>query len=407
MLDIYKSCDVSSALAAEREDMAVVRKITVMALIVSLYSCGGADSIGTDLTSSAPNNGLSGTIAGLFAHDSGRPSTNYWMLWSASLSTGNFTQITKAGWADPNQFEAGSDFDIEPKRLGRPGYVFTDHDCKIENLSFFGCVALLDQNGQRESGFITKGKIRGNAKLSPDGRFIALILQDDVSGNGVLELYTTTGDLVSRTFTGVSIAAGAEVEWHPDGRIFFLQNASTRTIYITDKYETSFGTTLTLPESYPGFIRDLAISPNGNSLAFSVIKETDSATLGLSIGETLVIDLMTKQIRKLLNDVQAMQHNEGKSSVLGPRWSPDGRWILVRYESSYSDSSTVDTGTTGGRSYLIAIPSDGVEVPLFPADDKFETAAVKIVTNVLELGAWIDPELSDRWLGESYFWINQ
>ena len=100
-----------------------------------------------------------------------------------------------------------------------------------------------------------------------------------------------------------------------------------------------------------GGIYDFAVSPDGQSLAFS---ETNSAT---GTEDIKLFDLETGSLRQLTNCVDA--------SCTNPTWRPDGR--MIAYERIEYNSALGSVGSSPTRVWLLDLSSEPPSTrPLFP-----------------------------------------
>jgi len=104
-------------------------------------------------------------------------------------------------------------------------------------------------------------------------------------------------------------------------------------------------------------------------LALSVVADASFASVKAT---PWIVNVDGTNIRQLAIDPHA--NGLENTRINHPRWSPDGRWILVKYGGVIGGSIS-NPGVLG---YLFAVPSDGVEVLLSPFDDSIETTAIQI-----------------------------
>jgi Tol biopolymer transport system component len=141
----------------------------------------------------------------------------------------------------------------------------------------------------------------GRPKLSPDGAHIALTLNDvpcvlDRDGEIVAELAQFEG--------------AQDLEWTPDGRLLV---AFGDTIHELDAALSDTSVLAEFPGDAPDF---LAVSPDGSQLAFDLGDPlvTENHVFVMNMDGTGLRQLTTSEL------------NED-----APTWSPDGRWIIVRW----------------------------------------------------------------------------
>ncbi len=158
-------------------------------------------------------------------------------------------------------------------------------------------------------------------KWSPDGRLIACVVEkqfDKIKKKGVL-LIDEKGQ--TKDFFEIELSPSL-VQWSPDGKkIYFVCQRADKPIYadgiyildlVSRDYAKIWG------PNYDAHIDALAVSPTGDKVLF----EKEEPKLGV-----YVLDLMTKDVKYLINGVNAAWFPDGKHIVYTTNIDEDGNTI--------------------------------------------------------------------------------
>lgn len=200
------------------------------------------------------------------------------------------------------------------------------------------------------------------AAWSPDGRQLAFGRSQVI--NTSRDLYVMNGDGSGlRNLTSTPIANEALPAWSPDGkRIAFIRTdpdvALTNiqedpNLYVIDADGTGLAPVL-VGASSPDWP---AWHPNGRSIAY-----VDNAT-----NEINIINVDGSQPRRL--DIEGAV----TGTVLGPKWSPDGRWIVFTTQTGanfFGDRIWIVRADGTGLKRLVPIPDSENFQPRWSPDGK-------------------------------------
>lgn len=358
-----------------------IRPVIMIIFSAIIAACGGGNANNpSPLSSSNPNPDISGHILSV---DEG------W-LWKMNLGTGRFTKISEARYR-------GSKYSLSPAVYKGDEFILRIRDCLPSGKS---CVVTLDESAIKVGQFDLSGRIRGAVKMSRDRQYVALTIQygGSIINDTYLEIYDRNGYLISDERVGTT-AVTLHFDWLPDGRLVYSSNyGDRRSIYVTLPYSAKVERQLSLPSGLKGAIHEVAASPDGKQLAFGLVDESNFAA---TVATPWVVNVDGSNFRQLAVDPHA--GDDEHTHINNPKWSPDGRWILVKYGGARGGSIS-NPGVLG---YLFAVPSDGVKVPLSPGDDSVETSARQIrsywYSAFFERPGSIFN--SDRWPRMDYDWI--
>lgn len=336
----------------------------LLLLSLSLISCGSDDS-----ASSTPTN-INGDLSGKIFIGSGFDGP-----WILDLTTGHYTPIPGVDWDDPDTFPGLARFSAHPARDGSE-FVQTVENCEdTGTLSYDDCFIFHDQQGNISHQFsIAHGAYGtdGPAKLSFNRQFMAVPVATTLP-SGYLRLYSREGQFFGES--NEIVQRSSDFDWLPNNKLVY---ASEQTIYLTDIESTQGSPIITFPLE-DGEPRQLAVSPDGTMLAFTLVTSANPSAIH---GTTWVLDLVSGQLRQL-TDTPAP--NDPGSVIDDPKinfptWSPDGRWILV-----------VESSSRVAIAYIV--PSDGEKV-LVTEDEA--TTARPVLSFYMETLGIADRPLSNK-----------
>ncbi len=307
-----------------------------------------------------------------------------------NLGTGRFTKISETSYS-------GSKFSLSPAVYKGDGFILRIRDCLASDES---CVVTLDESARKVGQFVLSGRIRGTVKMSRDRQYVALTIQygGSIINDTYLEIYDRNGNLISDERVGTT-AITLYFDWLPDGRLVYSGDVGDgRSIHVTSPYLAEVERQLSLPPNLEGTIREIVASPDGKQLAFDLVDESNFAA---TVATPWVVNIDGSNLRQLAVDPHA--GDQEHTHINNPKWSPDGRWILVKYGGAKGGSIS-NPGVLG---YLFAVPSDGVKVPLSPYDDSIETSARQIHSywHSAFYGRPGSIFNADRWPRMDYDWI--
>lgn len=311
-------------------------------------------------------------------------------LWKISLSTGRVSKIS-----EEEVVPLGSAY-LSPAAYTGDEFVMAVNRCIPGRV--VSCIFILDKNAKEITWFdIPNGSIKGAPKLSRDRQYVAFEIEYG-GGNIYLEIYDRSGNLISDDFLGTS-GVRLYIDWLRDGSLVYsnYHDDVSRKIYVTSPYSAKVVRDLTLPAGLEGKVGEIVASPDGKQLVFSIV---DQGSVATTAATPWVVNVDGSNFHQLAVDPHA---GDGELTYINdPKWSSDGKWILVRYGGAIGGGIS-NPGTAG---YLFAVPSDGVNVPLSPYDDSIETTAIPVyhywLSDVMNINAPADNRLSNL---QDYDWI--
>ena len=255
-----------------------------------------------------------------------------------NLQTGRYTLIENFDWEERLDDDFLLSFSASISADGSE-FLETVGNCQRRTNSLIAddCIVIRDRNGVVTGGFVVPlagglGVARP-AKLSPDRQVIAAAV--DFDGSDFLHrlyLFDRSGQILSQGNID-GLVDGDYFTWLPDNSIIF---ASEQSLYLTAPNSVQGAEIVTFPDA-AGFPDHLAISPDGNRLAFSLVTNRDPYE-----GEVWILNLDgTGFVRPAITDTEGSPDPNGNSPILGgaprlrsPTWSPDGSSLLLVQGSS-------------------------------------------------------------------------
>jgi len=258
-----------------------------------------------------PNRGLTGTLYYFQKEDGGRNES-----WALDLSSGQRSRLADtirgtAASADGQEF----------------AYITSKDDDNAET------VVIVDRNGNETARFNRPYALSGPVRFSPNGNLLAFIADETVKAG---EETTDQEDIIVTTRDGANQAIfpsfrNSGYDWLSDDDLVLGQ---TDGIY---RGNIQSGTVTRLfPLTDP--VLDLAVSPDGQRLAFRMI------------GRLWVSDLDGQNLHRLTK-------SEGFERL--PEWSPDGRYIAFEHVNNAIVRSSLK-----GALWVVAADARNVHVSI-------------------------------------------
>jgi len=179
------------------------------------------------------------------------------------------------------------------------------------------------------------GEINISPALSPDGRYVAFISEQELFSFNLYVADAETGETIaeldqagSTTHFNALRFLSSSGTWSPNGRrlafISFADGDNKITIWnvLSEEIEQSFSVETVTAMQNPAW------SPDGSKLAFS-------GTEG-GISDLYVLDLETKSVRQLTDD---------RYADLQPTWAPNGETIAFSTDRAETDFETLDSSS--------------------------------------------------------------
>jgi Tol biopolymer transport system component len=301
-------------------------------IVLSLLSaCGGGGGGGnTEPSSNDQGSGesLNPGLTGYFMFEWGRRG------YLLNAATGKHSEIPNTHWMfHDNIFpdSMGARFKVSSAHNSHDEFLLSAEHCDSFAGTFYTCLAIQDYQGNYNAN-ITIGDAVVDPILSPDRQYIAYF-RCPYGEPDNLEIRNRQGDLISEAQLD-----GNHILWLPGNRLVYVDNRRFRFAYENSAVAEY---SLRLPDDiYPeGFIGPIAISPDGNKIAFAMCDKYCRSFYIMDIEGSII-----RQLAKVEDNL-----NVGLSN---PQWSPDGKWVHLKRGSSASS-----TFEYAAHPYLYAVPS--------------------------------------------------
>jgi hypothetical protein len=360
--------------------------ITITLLSLLSVACGSGGSGDSGNTPTQPDNGSDSVNQGLTGHLYIEGGLQYVYLIDAE--TGLVKYIPNTDWENQRErFPSGvSQFYSHPRTNSSAEFLMVAVHCQRANSDplseMLSCLAIQDYEGNYLSQFSIGDAVSGDAKLSPNGEYIALFRNLNQGGQGGewFEIYTRSGDLVSDKNEDYK-----RFVWLNNGQILHTYN---RHFIFTKNYSTERDYYISLPDVINGesivgsYLGDFSPSPDNTQIAFTLYKKWGSSDI---YGDALfIMNIDGSGIRKV-----AISMNESYQFIDDLTWSPDGRWIMVK--EGYSP--TQDSNALGTSGYLYAIPTEDIgkvlQLSIIDTERSSEVIAFQHDRNLTEPGEYM------------------
>lgn len=333
-----------------------VRFLSIIFLLIILFACAGDNTshVDTPTVPSGSGKNINGSLTGRVILGGLRDG------WSLDLSTGNYSRIPDLElWDDNPDYLCIARVTAYPVAYDGSEFIETVESCYYLGDDVFSsnCVKIYNQSGDVVKHVNYRGDFIAGAKLSKDSRYVA-VAREYSSSNSYLEIHDRVGkllseDIIDDTYVRLSFS------WLPDNSLVYSFKQS---IYLTDELSTK-GTAFISFTEIEGKPRDIAVSPDGVKVAFTLV--TDQS-LGNADGQIWIANIDGTNLRQLTT-----VPDDSIPSIRDPAWSPDGKWILAA-GGGFNDSGASNPGLPD---VLYAIPSNGEKVFLTTSGT---TAAIPI-----------------------------
>jgi hypothetical protein len=324
--------------------MGIKLKISISLFILSvLVSCGGGGSGDSPATGGGDqqpdegvlNPGLQGKI--VFVDDN--------ELYTIDADTGDLSFVPNTNWRDQkDRFRYPDVTSFSFNYVEHNGYLFIGYGRQVDGSYVFS----QDYNGNILWQFELTGEVLG-AELSQDKQYVALFRRlGSVSSTPWFEIYNISGQLIEdRQYEG------RQLIWLRDSRLLYSYG---RTFQFTKpaSLEEDYHLTLPPPDEgtvASGLIGDKAISPDESQIVFTVAESGGNFLFGAQQSRLYIMNIDGSGIRLL-----ATTQNDEDPTIVQPKWSPDGRWILVK-AGNYPAAG--DNAESLGYRYLIPADDPG------------------------------------------------
>jgi Tol biopolymer transport system component len=327
---------------------------------------GGGGSVGGGNNSNTLNPGMPGKF--FIKHYRG--------AYTMDADTGEYRLI-------PNTSNWSSQSDRFPQAgvaiFGAAPIPYNNTDFLVVSIAMESSIARQDYNGNYVSRSLNFNGQIGGALMSQDGQYI-VVFRARETADFWLEIYNwNSGALISDKHLDKR-----EVFFLRDNRLFFSDG---RTLYFTKPLSTEIDNTLTLPDPggdiQVGLIGGKAVSPDESQMAFTIRGGAPNQTTGPLDSRLYMVNMDGTHLRLVATTPGDTGVNSGDTSgprILGPCWSPDGRWLYV--QEGYLDTAfNGDGGFTGGTDFygdMYVLPTEDMgKVFYLSTDDSKRSPEVR------------------------------
>ena len=282
-------------------------------------------------------------------------------------------------------------------------YVHTIRDCEVRSSgieAYNSCITISDTAGNLVRAIVFDDKaFELPPKLSPSGKYVAYNDFDRECCHRTSWLYidlvadVSTVDSFEIDIEGIGVIDGgpgdyngvgrygssseSPMDWLPNDQLVYTVPSDFEVIiYITKPGSLDIAKKITVPDLYQGDVESLDVSPDGTQLLIGY-----DSPKGLWNKGVLLLDLDTLDIT-----VPAIDPGDAGKIPLGddmegyvyaPRWSPDGKWIMV-----LSGQHIVAVGAAGAAFIsdltMYAVPADK-SYTVLTQDEPTEAIAIRLV----------------------------
>jgi hypothetical protein len=327
----------------------------VISSALLVVGCGGGGGESSKTTNDPPPSGilnpnLSGKL--LFEHED-----NAWLM---DVSSGSYSKIPNTYWVGhDNIFGSSNYFWLHTRPDPDDRFIVTsleNCDTQAGANKYYICVGIQNFDGNYLSSFKFYGKSKSAAKLSLDNQYFAIMNEDPLANETELQIYDMGGQLVSNR-----VVTAGDFEWLSDNRIIYT---SDRKFNITYELSANPHEELTLPNGMEGKIGSVEVSPTGDKFVFSLIT---SGTLVSTHATPWIVNIDGSGLRQLA----VTPSSSSPPSITSARWSPDGKWILLR-EGEVTGADPLNPGSLG-YGYVVPAQDMGKTFVLSIIDEKRST----------------------------------
>ncbi|MBX2879516.1 MAG: hypothetical protein KTR32_06250 [Granulosicoccus sp.] len=406
--------------------MAELRNLLALFITVCMMAgCGGSSDgarefpfAAQDPSTQSPSNpgavapGASGFNGGL----TGRLITTFeFQPYEFNLATGASTQLpvtTNKEYLDSigegsavrdwNYFSANAN-------AAAQGFVETTYDCFAAPTG--GCLAIFNSNYELlDRVSVRERYLEEPARLSRSGTHVVMSDMDPFYNETsyILMMNVDTRTVSDSIELDHEIASRGEypqhpvLEWGVNDEVYYAVPADKRpTVYITEPGSLETSRTISLPESYNGYINSMSLHPDGSQLLLEYranINETDPGSI------IMVLDLNSLLLRiPAVNQADSATIPIGEnfqSQFVQPMWSPDGQYIAfvnLFFIGSLGNPAGGDTQELSGDR-IVAVPADSERVIVNATSEAPQSPAF-----VLQFSNPRSPDqLSARWYGDDF-----
>ncbi|MBX2885401.1 MAG: WD40 repeat domain-containing protein [Granulosicoccus sp.] len=263
-----------------------------------------------------------------------------------------------------------------------------DNDAGFNDLYIYDSCAAVYDSGLAINYFfaIPNTQIDGAVKISRSGSYVAyneferasetfsMLYIADLAAGMDLEQYDIPID-------NNGSAGESPFAWGPDDILIYSVPSDERiSLYITNPVSWAPARTINLSAERQGEVTSLEFSPDGTKILIGYDPP------GPYSGSVLILDLNSLDVTTPVVDVRDANTipllDDVKGNLVSPRWSPDGRHIMVVSESSGAgpiiDPTTGEATVIADTNILYAVPADA---SLTVVNGSQPTAAIAIAAS--------------------------
>jgi Tol biopolymer transport system component len=256
-------------------------------------------------------------------------------------------------------------------RFGASPIPYNNTDFLVVSMAFTkSSIARQDYNGNYVSRNLSFNGELGGAMMSQDGQYV-VVFRSVTAGDYWLEIYNwNSGALISDKH----LINKRQVFFLRDNRLLYSDG---RTLYFTKPLSTEIdeARTLTLPDPggdiQAGLIGGKAVSPDESQMAFVIRGGAPNQITGPLDSRLYMVNMDGTHLRLVATTPGDTGVNSGDTSgprILGPCWSPDGRWLYV--EEGYLNVPTYAGTEYNGDMYVLPTEDMGKVFYLSTDDSK-------------------------------------
>jgi hypothetical protein len=326
-------------------------RLLMILVMLQVVGCGRSDDDpnAPNPTSSNFNGNVTGRI--FLGNDDVGP-------WILDLKTGHYGRIPGVQWEDNPKYHHSAEFSAYPAHGGRE-FLETVEECKhLGGFDYRDCLVIHDSSGKILSTLHVPNQTYGPAKLSRDGKFIAVPIRDPSSALNPrkLTIFTRDGAYVDASPPNHNVTPKG-FDWLPGNRLIY---AAGNELFVTGQVSAQgkLWARFTKDEGQPDH---LAVSPDGKRLALTLKTAVNYVAIH---GTVLVVNLDASGYVRLATTPDTDDPNTTSDDpvINLPMWSPDGKWIAV-IEGAIGVISP-PSGSKGYGSKLYIVPSNGENIVL-------------------------------------------
>lgn len=257
-------------------------------------------------------------------------------------------------------------------------YVQSIVDCRYDNNAGFNdlyrydsCMAVYNEDLRRVFfAAIENTQIDGAIKVSRSGKYVAYNEFERISSSGPFSILNIADVTTNTNIESYDIpiedrseAGASAFAWGPgDILVYSVPSDERISLYITNPVSWAPARTINLSANRQGNVSSLEFSPDGSKVLIGYDPP------GVFSASVLLLDLDTLDVTVPVVDNRDVNTipliDDVKGNLVSPRWSPDGRHIMLVSERSGAgpiiDVPTGEATVIPATNVLYAVPSDAL-----------------------------------------------